>query len=122
MAVDKSENRMQRMFAAIAPRYDFLNHLLSFGVDLYCRWQTVRHVPLQGSAPVLGLCTGTGDLALAYLRRLPSGGLIMAADFCHEMLAIGRKKVERTGHSRRLTFVEADAQRLPFADDHFQIV
>jgi demethylmenaquinone methyltransferase / 2-methoxy-6-polyprenyl-1,4-benzoquinol methylase len=122
MVVDKSENRVQRMFAEIAPRYDFLNHLLSFGVDWYWRWQTVRHVPPQGSAPVLDLCTGTGDLALAYLRRLPSDGLIMAADFCHEMLAIGRKKVERTGHGRRLTFVEADAQWLPFADDHFQIV
>jgi demethylmenaquinone methyltransferase/2-methoxy-6-polyprenyl-1,4-benzoquinol methylase len=122
MAVDKSENRVQRMFAEIAPRYDFLNHLLSFGVDRYWRWQTVRRVPPQGTSPVLDLCTGTGDLALAYLRRLPAGGLIMAADFCHEMLAIGRKKGDRTQDGKRLTFVEADAQRLPFADDHFQIV
>jgi demethylmenaquinone methyltransferase / 2-methoxy-6-polyprenyl-1,4-benzoquinol methylase len=122
MAVDKSESRVRRMFAEIAPRYDFLNHLLSFGVDRYWRWQTVRRVPLSGDAPVLDLCTGTGDLALAYARRMSPTGRIVGSDFCHEMLAIGRAKGARAGHDGRLTFIEADAQRLPFPDDQFQIV
>jgi demethylmenaquinone methyltransferase / 2-methoxy-6-polyprenyl-1,4-benzoquinol methylase len=122
MTVDKSENRVRRMFAEIAPRYDFLNHLLSFGVDRYWRWQTVRRVPPQGAAPLLDLCTGTGDLALAYLRRMPAEGRVMAADFCHPMLAIGRKKGVRAIEDHRLAFVEADAQKLPFGDDQFQIV
>ena len=122
MAVDKSESRVRRMFAEIAPRYDFLNHLLSFGVDRYWRWQTVRRVPIRGDAPMLDLCTGTGDLALAYARHLSPTGRIVGSDFCHEMLAIGRTKGARAGHNGRLTFVEADAQRLPFPDDMFQIV
>ncbi len=122
MAVDKSENRVRRMFAEIAPGYDFLNHLLSFGVDKYWRWQTVRRVPPQGTAPLLDLCTGTGDLALAYLRRMPAGGRVMAADFCHPMLEIGRRKSAGAGQEQRMAFVEADAQRLPFGDNQFQIV
>jgi demethylmenaquinone methyltransferase / 2-methoxy-6-polyprenyl-1,4-benzoquinol methylase len=122
MVVDKSENRVRRMFAEIAPRYDFLNHLLSFGVDRYWRWQTVRRVPPQGTAPLLDLCTGTADLALAYLRRLPADGRVMAADFCHPMLEIGRRKSAGAGQGQRVAFVEADAQRLPFGDNQFQIV
>ncbi|HEY2826691.1 MAG TPA: ubiquinone/menaquinone biosynthesis methyltransferase, partial [Pirellulales bacterium] len=122
MVVDKSEIRVRRMFAEIAPRYDFLNHLLSFGVDRYWRWQTVRRVPPQGAAPLLDLCTGTGDLALAYAQRMPADGRIIGADFCHEMLDIGRKKGDRVGQESRVIFVEADAQRLPFADNQFQIV
>ena len=65
-AVDKSEARVRRMFGEIADRYDFLNHLLSLNVDKYWRWRTVRKVPPRGAAPILDLCTGTGDLALAY--------------------------------------------------------
>jgi demethylmenaquinone methyltransferase/2-methoxy-6-polyprenyl-1,4-benzoquinol methylase len=108
------------MFSEIAPRYDFLNHLLSLNIDKYWRWQTVRRAPPQGSGPVLDLCTGTGDLALAYARhnRCP----VVAADFCPEMLAIGRQKAARAGLSDRITFVEADAQRLPFGDEQFQLV
>ncbi|HTQ39283.1 MAG TPA: bifunctional demethylmenaquinone methyltransferase/2-methoxy-6-polyprenyl-1,4-benzoquinol methylase UbiE [Pirellulales bacterium] len=122
MAVDKSETRVRRMFAEIALRYDFLNHLLSFGVDRHWRRQTVRRVPLQGTAPVLDLCTGTGDLALAYAHRMPLTGSIIGTDFCHEMLTIGRDKASRAGYDGRLAFIEADAQRLPFPDDQFQIV
>ena len=110
------------MFGEIAPRYDFLNHFLSFGIDKYWRWRTVRLVPPAGDAPMLDLCTGTGDLALAYIHRLTPGGKIVGSDFCHEMLALGRQKTDRAGHSARLSFIEADAQQLPFPDDQFQIV
>ena len=67
--VDKSGSRVKRMFGQIAPKYDRMNHLLSMNVDRYWRWRTVRRVPPQGTAPILDVCTGTGDLALAYCRR-----------------------------------------------------
>ena len=59
MPVDKSETRVRRMFGEIAPRYDFLNHLLSLNIDKRWRRQTVRRVPPVGSAPLLDVCTGT---------------------------------------------------------------
>ncbi len=122
MPVDKSETRVRQMFGEIAPRYDFLNHFLSFGIDKYWRWQTVRSVAPLNDSPMLDLCTGTGDLALAYAKHLPTGGKIVGADFCHEMLAIGRQKAARAGRNGQMAFIEADAQHLPFSDNQFQIV
>ncbi len=122
MAIDKSEARVRRMFGEIAGRYDFLNHLLSLNIDRYWRWQTVRKAPPSASGPILDLCTGTGDLALAYYRASGGKAKIVGADFCHPMLVIGDRKRQQAGLNGQLTFVEADAQRLPFPDNHFQIV
>jgi demethylmenaquinone methyltransferase/2-methoxy-6-polyprenyl-1,4-benzoquinol methylase len=72
--------------------------------------------------PILDVCTGTGDLALAYDRAANGKTPIVAADFCREMLAIGREKARRTGADGRITFVEADAQSLPLPSNAFQIV
>lgn len=110
------------MFGEIAGRYDFLNHLLSFNTDRYWRWRTVRKTPIVGTAPVLDVCTGTGDLALAYYRASRAKTPIVGADFCREMLVHGRKKIQRIDAQRQVAFVEADALRLPFPDDTFQIV
>jgi demethylmenaquinone methyltransferase/2-methoxy-6-polyprenyl-1,4-benzoquinol methylase len=122
MPVDKSSDRIRRMFGQLAGRYDFLNHLLSLNIDRYWRRRTVRLVPPNGPLPILDVCTGTGDLALAYDRAAAGKTPIVAADFCHEMLAIGRQKAGRIGANGRITFVEADAQSLPLPSDAFQIV
>jgi len=117
--LDKRETRIRRMFGEIAPRYDLLNHLLSLNIDHYWRWRTVRLVPPAGSAPILDLCTGTGDLALAYERR--GCAPIVGADFCHEMLALASRKVARRQAADHIRFLEADAQQLPFPSNLFQI-
>jgi demethylmenaquinone methyltransferase/2-methoxy-6-polyprenyl-1,4-benzoquinol methylase len=120
--LDKSEARVRQMFGEIAGRYDFLNHLLSLNIDRYWRSRTVRAVPPVGEAPILDLCTGTGDLALAYYRASGGRAKIVGADFCHPMLVRGHAKGTNAGCNGQLAFVEADAQRLPFADDYFSIV
>ncbi len=122
MPVDKSDQRVQQMFGEIAPRYDLMNHLLSMNVDRYWRWRTVRLVRPSGSLPILDVCTGTGDLALAFRRQTRGRVPVIATDFCAEMLAIGEQKKRRAGFNGELTFMEADTQRLPFDDNHFQIV
>jgi demethylmenaquinone methyltransferase/2-methoxy-6-polyprenyl-1,4-benzoquinol methylase len=122
MPVDKSGQRVQRMFGEIAPRYDLLNHLLSLNVDRYWRWRTVRIVRAVSDQPILDVCTGTGDLAFAFYRRTRGAVPIVAADFCPQMLEIGEAKKRKAGIDGGVTFVEADAQQLPFDDNHFQIV
>jgi len=119
--LDKSEGRIRRMFGAIAPTYDLLNHLLSCNVDRYWRWKTTQLVPPNGEAPILDVCTGTGDLALAYWRRGQGRVAVIGADFCSEMLTIARRKAGRL-RAGNVSFVQADAQRLPFAENQFQIV
>jgi len=114
--VDKSGNRVREMFRQIAPRYDAMNHLLSLGIDRYWRWRAVRRLPLDGDLPVLDVCTGTGDLAIAMRRRSPAAVSIVASDFCYAMLEIARTK------DSEIAFVEADSQSLPFADDTFGCV
>ncbi len=110
------------MFGSIAGNYDRMNHLLSMNVDRYWRWRTTRLVEPRGTAPILDVCTGTGDLAVAYWKRAGGEIDVVGADFCHEMLAVGEQKKRRRGIDGRVTFVEADAQQLPFDSDTFQIV
>jgi demethylmenaquinone methyltransferase/2-methoxy-6-polyprenyl-1,4-benzoquinol methylase len=119
--LDKQEARIRRMFGDIAPRYDFLNHLLSFNIDRYWRWRTTRLVPPEGTAPILDMCTGTGDLALAYDRAAGRRVRIMGADFCHAMLVRAWQKTRRRQANGRIFFLEADAQKLPLSDGQFQI-
>ena len=126
MNVDKSEVRIRQMFGEISGRYDFLNHLLSGGSDYYWRWRAVRTAPPVGDAPLLDVCTGTGDLAIAYWKKARGQVPVVGADFTHEMLQLATSKSpadSRAGDDAApLCFVEADAQRLPFADGLFQIV
>lgn len=122
--LDKREVRIRRMFGQIAPWYDFLNHLLSLNIDKRWREKTAKLVPPAPAAtgPVLDLCTGTGDLALAYDRAAHGGVPIVGADFCPEMLVRAREKARVAGAAGRVTFVEADAQSLPFGSESFQLV
>jgi demethylmenaquinone methyltransferase/2-methoxy-6-polyprenyl-1,4-benzoquinol methylase len=120
--LDKREPRIRRMFGAIAPRYDLLNHLLSFNVDRWWRWRTTRLAPPRGDAPILDVCTGTGDLALAYDRAAGSRVSVVGSDFCLPMLLPAAAKAQRRSAAERIRFVEADTQHLPFPTDTFQLV
>ena len=110
------------MFGEIARRYDLLNHLLSLGIDRRWRRRTVELVPPDGDGPILDVCTGTADLALAYWRRSSGRVPVVGADFSREMLTLGKAKCRRAGAQRRITLLEADARRVPFPDETFQIV
>ena len=122
MPVDKSSSRVRRMFGEIAGRYDLLNHVLSLGIDRRWRRLATRLAPADGEGPVLDVCTGTGDLALAYWRSRGEAVSVVGADFCRPMLRVGREKVRRIGAAGSVWLVEADAERLPFASDQFQVV
>lgn len=108
------------MFASIARRYDLLNRLLSFSLDRQWRRRAVRKLePLLPSEPlVLDLCTGTGDLAL----ELAKLARVVGCDFCHPMLTLGQRKVERNELKGSVEFVEGDALHLPFPSHHFDAV
>ena len=103
------------MFDRIAPRYDFLNHVLSAGIDRRWRRQAIRSLQLTGREIVLDLCTGTGDLAIAAVTRRPAARRVVGVDFAGEMLRIGRAKVARDRLADRIALARGDATRLPMA-------
>jgi demethylmenaquinone methyltransferase / 2-methoxy-6-polyprenyl-1,4-benzoquinol methylase len=115
--------RVREMFGRIAPRYDLLNHLLSLDIDKVWRRRVARRfgaILSNPSARVLDLCCGTGDLALAFRKEAPAGAEIVGSDFVTEMLVRARAKAASS--SAAITFVEADALALPFADATFDLV
>jgi demethylmenaquinone methyltransferase/2-methoxy-6-polyprenyl-1,4-benzoquinol methylase len=103
---------VQAMFSEIAPRYDFLNRFLSFGIDRRWRRRLLRELNPQPGEAVLDLCCGTGDLALAFQAR---GCAVTGADFTLPML-VGAQGKPGAGE---VAWVQADAQDLPFADATF---
>lgn len=110
------------MFSSIAPRYDLLNHLLSFNVDRLWWRRTARafaSILARSDARVLDLCCGTGDMTFALLRRAGKATpLILGADFSHPMLQRARRKAQGT----RPEWIEADALRLPLPDASIDLV
>jgi demethylmenaquinone methyltransferase/2-methoxy-6-polyprenyl-1,4-benzoquinol methylase len=123
-AIDQqsSARAVREMFTSIAPRYDLLNHVLSFNVDRLWWRRTARvfaHVLSQPESQVLDLCCGTGDMAFALQRQAGKASpKILGADFSHAMLQRAGAKSASTA----LRWVEADALRLPFPDGHFDLV
>lgn len=119
--VDKTPERIRRMFDEIAPRYDLLNHLLSMGIDRRWRRRTVRRARPEVPGPILDVCTGTGDLALSWWRGEPERE-VFGVDFAPEMIELGRRKVDRVGAVDRVHLAEGDALNLPFESNRFAVV
>jgi demethylmenaquinone methyltransferase/2-methoxy-6-polyprenyl-1,4-benzoquinol methylase len=116
------EQAVQRMFTAIAGIYDLNNTLLSFG--LHHRWKkrTASFVPLSRNGTALDVGAGTADLALLVEPRMGPEGRVIASDLNHAMLVEGLKKIRRGGRDRRVTCLEANAERLGFTDGAFDAV
>lgn len=117
-----SDKRIQNLFAAVAYHYDFLNSLLSLRRDRSWRRETVKASSVGLGSKVLDVCTGTGELALAYADEVGTEGFVIASDFCFEMLVIGDEKVERKHQGTDTSFLAADTLILPFSNDTFDVV
>jgi demethylmenaquinone methyltransferase/2-methoxy-6-polyprenyl-1,4-benzoquinol methylase len=115
--ISKSPQRIAGMFDAIAGRYDFLNHLLSAGIDVRWRKRAIASLALTGRERVLDLCTGTADLAIAASRARPSAARVVGVDFAGAMLRVGRDKIRGAGLADRIALVRGDATRIPAADE-----
>ena len=118
-------HRIKNLFSAIAKHYDFLNALLSLKRDKMWRQETVKVSEVEPTSKVLDVCTGTGELALAYTDKLDTGGFVIGSDFCFEMLVIGDQKLQQpvgAVSNRTTSFLAADTLTLPFLDNTFDVV
>ncbi len=113
-----SSDAVQRMFGAIAPRYDLLNRLLSAGVDRRWRRAAVAWSGSGAGSRVLDVCCGTGDLAFEFSR---TGARVVGTDFVPGMVRRADAKRARRPEGASARFLLADTLRLPFDDGRFDV-
>ncbi len=118
--ISRKKAQLEKMFNDISPRYDFLNHFLSMGIDRRWRNRLIRKLRTLDPETVLDVATGTGDLAIAAAKATRAH--ITATDIAEKMMAIGKNKTAEKGLSDRIRFMKADAEALPFEDESFDVV
>ena len=108
------------MFDNIAPKYDFLNHFLSFGIDKIWRRKAIKLLVKHSPKMILDVATGTGDFAIASLKT--GAQKVIGIDISEEMLSVGRKKIEAMGLSQQISLQKGDSEELVFMDGSFDAV
>ncbi len=111
--------QIRRMFNNIAPKYDFLNHFLSMGIDKIWRRRTINLLKGSEGKEILDIATGTGDLAIAALKLKPKR--VVGLDLSPEMLKVGEEKVKKLNLEHIITMQEGDSENLPFDDSVFDM-
>ena len=106
---------VQKMFDDISGKYDFLNHLLSLGIDFYWRRILVKRLKIEDGQNILDVATGTGDVGFAILKHHNVN--IIGLDYSFKMLKHAQTKALAKSNNNNFTFVQGDAEKLPFKDN-----
>lgn len=114
------KEQVQEMFDNISPKYDFLNHLLSGGIDIIWRKQAIRMLSHENPKKILDIATGTGDFAMEAMSLKPEK--IVGADISAGMLDVARQKVKKASFDKTIELCLADSENLPFEDGYFDAV
>lgn len=114
------KDQVEEMFDNIAPRYDFLNHLLSMGIDITWRKKAIRILGKNNPKSILDVATGTGDFALEAKSLNPDR--IVGIDISEEMLNVGRKKINSKKLAPLIEMLKADSEALPFTENTFDAI
>ena len=121
-SVDETEKarRVRSVFDSVAPKYDLMNDLMSLGLHRAWKAYTVMVADVHAGHRVLDIAGGTGDLALAFAKKVGKTGQVVHTDINDAMLRTGRDRLLDAGVA--LPTVVCDAEQLPFADGHFDRV
>ncbi len=120
--VDEAEKarRVRGVFDSVAGKYDVMNDVMSLGLHRVWKAYTVAVADVKPGQRVLDIAGGTGDLAQAFAKRVGSSGTVVHTDINEAMLRVGRDRLVDAGHL--LPTLTCDAERLPFANDVFDLV
>ena len=114
--------KVAEVFHSVAAKYDLMNDVLSGGLHRLWKRFTLELSGVRPGNRVLDIAGGTGDLARAFSRLVGPHGEVVLADINDSMLKVGRDKLLDCGVAGNVQFVQADAERLPFPDNHFDVV
>lgn len=116
---DERASRVNDLFDTIAPRYDLINDLQSFGMHRHWKRRLIREAKGQPGQRALDLCCGTGDVAFALARQ---GLEVAALDFSEPMLSVAEQRLKEKFTGAKVSFLRGDAQQIPFPDNSFDVV
>lgn len=114
------KEQVESMFDSIAPKYDFLNHFFSLGIDKLWRKKVVRIIKSERPKKILDVATGTGDLAICAAKRIDAE--ITGIDLSEKMLDFGKEKIKRLHIENRIVLNKGDAEYINEADNSFDSV
>lgn len=117
ISTQREAKNVQVMFNEIAPTYDLLNRIISFGLDRRWRRKAIELLDLNNESKILDIASGSGDITLAITKRKPK--LIVATDFALRMLNVFQQKLDQEEFHQLITFTACDALDLPFRDQSF---
>ncbi len=110
------------IFNSVADRYDLMNDLMSAGIHRIWKRFTIELSGVREGDSVLDIAGGTGDLAIRFADIVGLEGKVLLADINEPMLRVGRDKLVNKGWRKNISFVQADAQKLPFPDSSFECI
>lgn len=116
----QKKQQVEQMFDNIAPKYDFLNHFLSMGIDKGWRRKAIRMLSYIKPQRILDVATGTGDFAIEAMRLNPEK--VTGFDLSARMIEVGQKKVEKLKLDGTIEFVKGDSENMPFGDSSFDAI
>jgi len=116
-STEGKKSQIRAMFNNIAPKYDFLNHFLSMGIDKIWRRRAIKLLSELDYPEILDIATGTGDLAIASMKLSPKR--VVGLDLSAEMLKVGEEKIKKLHLDEVISMVEGDSENLPFNDGEF---
>ncbi len=114
------KQQVARMFDTISGNYDFLNHFLSFGIDIGWRKKAIRLLQKENPKLILDVATGTGDFAIQALKLNPEK--IIGIDISEGMLEVGRRKMIHRGYDKVIELRSGDSENLPFEENKFDAI
>lgn len=121
MEQQSKEKYVHSVFQSVAPKYDFMNDVLSFRRHKSWRRFTMKKMAVQQGQAALDICCGTCDWTIS-LAEASSTGTIVGLDFSRNMLDVGQVKIDRLGMSKRIELIHGNAMELPFGDHTFDHV
>lgn len=120
--VDEKVNRVADVFHSVAAKYDVMNDLMSGGVHRIWKRITIESSGARPGQKILDIAGGTGDLTRRFAQIVGQSGKVVLADINDSMLKVGRDKLIDKGVAGNVEYVQANAERLPFEDNTFDII
>jgi len=120
--VGDKAGRVRRVFESVADRYDLMNDLMSFGMHRLWKRFVLSQTGLKPGQQALDVAGGSGDLALGLAEQVGDTGRVLLTDINAAMLATGRRRMVDAGQAGNIQYLQADAEKLPFAADSFHCI